>query len=128
MLICLLVILYNGCGQNWYQQELNGLQNRLNEHIVRKDKKKLLPSGVSPNVAYALYQQYNAEYCLQPVDTEIVEHLMEEIGGEDLIQFVTPDYAIHAQTVYDSLDVHELLFHNVWYIFSSMLPLMHALY
>ncbi|KAH7904483.1 hypothetical protein BJ138DRAFT_1019103 [Hygrophoropsis aurantiaca] len=106
------------------QQELDTLMDRFNNHTVRFDKNKKLPSGVSPNTAYALHTEYNGQYCLQSVDRQIVAQLMEEIGGEDLIRFVSVEYAAHAQAIYNSLGFTSLTLHNVWAVFSSMLPLM----
>ncbi|KIJ05969.1 hypothetical protein PAXINDRAFT_20810 [Paxillus involutus ATCC 200175] len=106
------------------QQELDQLMDHFNNHVVRRDKKKKLPSGVSPNVAFALHDQYGGENCLQKVDRAVVKHLMEDIGGEDLIRFLDIGYAAHAQTVYDSLNFTSLTLQNVWAVFSAMLPLM----
>jgi len=47
---------------------------------------------------------------------------MDAIGGEDLILFVTVEYANHAQEVFDSLGVPKLTFKNVWAVFAAMLP------
>jgi hypothetical protein len=49
---------------------------------------------------------------------------MESIGGEDLIHFVSVEYENHAQTIFMNLGFKELSFHNVWNIFSAMLPLI----
>jgi hypothetical protein len=104
------------------QQELDELQERLNSHPTRRDRKKQLPSGVSPNVAYTLYQEYDAENCLQAVDVDVVQKLMDDIGGEELNRFVSVEYAARAQEVFDSLNVLKLAFENVWEVFSAMLP------
>ncbi|KAG1876215.1 hypothetical protein F4604DRAFT_1581135 [Suillus subluteus] len=106
------------------QQELNQLRENFNNHRVCKDSAKKLPSGVSPNVAFALHAKYQAENCLQVVDCEVVKQLMENIGGEDLIHFVSVEYENHAETVFAHLGFKELSFHNVWNIFSAMLPLI----
>ncbi|KAG1884584.1 hypothetical protein F4604DRAFT_1878644 [Suillus subluteus] len=106
------------------QQELNQLRENFNNHCVRKDSAKKLPSGVSPNVAFALHAEYQAENCLQVVDCEVVKQLMENIGGEDLIRFVSVEYENRAETVFAHLGFKELSFHNVWNIFSAMLPLI----
>jgi len=78
--------------------------------------------GISPGVAYALYTEYGAEDCLQPVGPDIVQGLMGVIRGEDLIQFVTIEYAAHAQEVFDSLHIPKLTFQNVWEVLVAMLP------
>ncbi|KAG1736188.1 hypothetical protein EDB19DRAFT_1896103 [Suillus lakei] len=106
------------------QQELNKLWEDFNNHHVRKDSAKKLPSGVSPNVALALHADYQAKNCLQVVDREVVKQLMEKIGGEDLIRFVSVEYEHHAETMFANLGFGELSFHNVWNIFSAMLPLI----
>jgi hypothetical protein len=95
---------------------------RFNCHATRFDRNKQIPSGVSPDVAYALHTEYGAEDCLQPVDTEVVQGLMDAIGGEDLIRFVTVEYAARAQEAFDSLCVPKLTFQNVWEVFTAMLP------
>ena len=40
-------------------------------------------------MAYELFEQYGSEDCLQPVDRKVICDLMEELGGEDLILFVS---------------------------------------
>ena len=107
------------------QQELDTLKDRFNNHVVCKDKEKKLPSGVSPNVAYTLYDQYGGEQCLQPVDRAFVKALMEAIGGEDLIHFVSVEYAVRAQTVFNDLRFGALSFHNIWNVFTAMMPIMY---
>jgi len=106
------------------QQELDMLKHRLNTHTVRYDRNKLLPSGVSPNIAMSLHQDYNAENCLQLVDRDVVKNLMEEIGGEDLIRFIDLEYSNTAQLIFNNLGYTVLTFENVWQVFSAMLPLM----
>ncbi|KAK7690805.1 hypothetical protein QCA50_005905 [Cerrena zonata] len=106
------------------QQELDHLRSTFNDHKVRRNKEKLGPSGVSPNIATALYAKYGGEWGLQPVDVNVVRQLKEELGGEDLVRFVPAEYATHAQTIYDSLGIESLEFNNVWNIFTLMLPLI----
>lgn len=106
------------------QQELNQLREQFNNHRVRKESAKNHPSGVSPNVAFALYADYQAENCLQVVDCETVKQLMDSIGGEDLIRFVSVEYENHAETVFANLGFKVLSFHNVWNVFSAMLSLI----
>lgn len=107
------------------QGELDELKERFNSHVVRYDSKKFLPSGVSPNVSFHNPEAYNGEIdCLQPVNVGLVQQLMKDLGGESLIQFVTPEYAAHAQAVFDSFRITRLSFENVWAVFQEMLPHM----
>lgn len=71
-----------------------------------------------------LYSQFDAENCLQKVDTNIIDALIAEIG-DDVLQFVTPAFAKQAQGIYDDLQIGELTFQNVWGVFSKMLPCMY---
>ncbi|KAF9047219.1 hypothetical protein BDP27DRAFT_1243497 [Rhodocollybia butyracea] len=106
------------------QAELDGLKDRFNNHRVRKDRGKYLPSGTSPNIAFALYQQYEGDFGLQAADRNVIAQLMEDMGGEDLIRFVSVEYATKAQQVYDSLDLPKLAMNNIWDVFQAMLPHM----
>lgn len=72
----------------------------------------------------ALYSQYGAENCLQQVGTKIIDASIVEIGGDEILQFVTPVYAKQAQGIYDAFHVGKLMFQNVWVVFSKMLPLI----
>ena len=50
---------------------------------------------------------------------------MKDIGGEDLIRFVTEEYASKAQEVFEhQLHSPKLTMANVWDIFHEMLPMM----
>lgn len=107
------------------QQELDELRERLNNHIVRRDKNKKLPSGASPRVNMALYAERGGEWCLQTVhDVNFLQQLKASVGGEELIQFVSHEYAAHAQSIFNSLAYGKLSFENVWHVFSDMLPLV----
>ena len=77
-------------------------------------------------MAYELFEKYGGEDCLQPVDGEVIRALMEDLGGEDLILFVSRNYAVRARAICDTLGLHDLNLRNAWHVFSAMLPLMQA--
>lgn len=79
---------------------------------------------MSPSTAYRLYEENGGEWCLQDIDAHIIHHLRAEIGGEDLLRFVSVQYAERALKVFDSLDYGKVSLQNVWSIFADMLPLM----
>ncbi|KAG1787291.1 uncharacterized protein HD556DRAFT_1247053, partial [Suillus plorans] len=106
------------------QQELDKLKHRLNTHTVQYNHDKLLLSGVSPNIAMSLHEDYGTKNCLQPVDRDVVKNLMEEIGGEDLVRFIGSEYSVAAQSIFNDLGFTVLTFKNVWQVFATMLPLM----
>jgi hypothetical protein len=109
------------------QRELDDLRDRLNSRRMRKDKKKLTPSGCSPNEAHDLYETYGGVWCLQPVDPIVVQRLMDDIESErdPVVDWGVPEeFATRAQVIYNSLNVSKLTMDNVWYIFKHMLEHM----
>ncbi|KAF8903183.1 hypothetical protein CPB84DRAFT_1678207 [Gymnopilus junonius] len=104
------------------QQDLDALRDEYNNHKTRYDKNKLLPSGVSPNVAMALYPQYGVESYLIPVDRNVILKLMADIGGEDLIRFVSREFEERAEVVYAFLGCPPLAADTIWPLFWKMLP------
>ncbi len=107
------------------QKELDQLRDHFNSHKVRYDKNKVLPSGVSPNVAYALLDRYNAVDCLQKVDRLVVREIMDAMGGDDLIRFVDAEFAVRAQNAFDVLRLPTVTLDNVWDIFRAMMPALY---
>ena len=76
-------------------------------------------------MAYALPERYGGERGgLQPVDITLIEHLMEDLGGKDLVRFVSREYEAHADSVFATLGVGKLSFDNIWTVFERMLPLI----
>lgn len=101
-------------------------RQKLNSHRVRTMKDKLLPSGSSPNQFMANPAKFNAASasCLHPVDRGVVKQLMENLGGESLLQFVDPAFAAHCDSVYLAIGSPPLEPKNAWDIFFTMLPLI----
>ena len=66
------------------------------------------PFSVSPNVCFSLCTKYGGKNCLQEVDIDMVHGLMEDLWGEELIEFVTLAYAHSAEKVYSTLHVTKL--------------------
>jgi hypothetical protein len=94
---------------------------------MRKDKNKPGPSGMSRNDAFSLPEEWGGRDCLLKLEPEalsIISELKEELGGDALISFSTPEFAARAQVVYDSLGIIQLTFENVWVVFITMLPLV----
>ncbi|KAL0567778.1 hypothetical protein V5O48_014215 [Marasmius crinis-equi] len=111
---------------NLIQRKLDTLKERFNHHKVRYDKDKINPSGTSPELAYKLYWEHGAHITdgLQPVDRSVIGKLMEELGGPDILRFVTVGYEKMAQRVFDELELGTVTFENIWRVFEVMLPHM----
>ena len=57
---------------------------------------------MTPNIAFTLYEKFRGEYGLQAADHDIITKLMEDLGGDELVRFMSLEYAVKAQQVYDT--------------------------
>lgn len=109
----------------YLRSEFVHIRAQMNSYRVRRDKNKLLPSGASPSEIYSLPEKYGLRQCLRPVDVAVIQEAKEAIGGAGLIDFVHPDYAVHAEEVLASLGgLQAVTYQNIWDIFVAMLPHM----
>ena len=96
----------------------------MNNHKTRKDRKKALPSGCSPNTAYDLWHEWGGvANCLQPVDTKIVQEIMQALcnGKKPLEDWEIPEeYSTRFAEVYAELNVPKVTLDNVWGVFQAM--------
>ncbi|KIJ46755.1 hypothetical protein M422DRAFT_249480 [Sphaerobolus stellatus SS14] len=109
------------------QKEITAWKERFNAHTPRKDPKKVNPSGVSPNIAFALCERYHGINCLRELTEEarkLVSDLKKELRAEELLRFVPPAFAERCEEALASLKIQTLAFTNVWSIFQAMLPLV----
>jgi hypothetical protein len=111
------------------QRELDNLREIMNKRPQRKQREKILPSGVSPNIAYTLYEKYGRVQCLQPVDVQVVEEIMEVIRGDQdpLTDWGVPDgfgASCEAALVKLRITQDDLTMQNIWFVFAQMLPLI----
>ncbi len=70
---------------------------------------------------------FGLKSCLLPLTDEqvaIVGEIMEAMGGEKLIAFVSDDFDARAEEAYVTLEIKDLTFTNVWHIFLALLPLL----
>lgn len=91
---------------------------------MRKQKNKAGPSGMSRNEAFALPEKWGGRNCLLPVDVNVIREIKVAMGGDAILEFTSREFRGKAQQVYDSLQITELTFSNVWDVFTTMLPLL----
>ncbi|KIO33914.1 hypothetical protein M407DRAFT_227054 [Tulasnella calospora MUT 4182] len=108
------------------QKRLDEARDQLNNHKSRRDKTQALQSGVSPAVLMALPKQYGADNFLIEVDRKVVKEMMDELGGEDLVRFVTRGYEEKVKTIQAELGLGEFTVYNAWDSFTAILPFMPA--
>lgn len=108
------------------QRELKSFMDFRNGARVRKIKEKPGPSGMSRDYAFSVPESWGGRNCLLQVDVAVVRQMKEALGGEALLEFVSPEFAARACSVYESLKISELRFENAWDVFAAMRPLMVA--
>ena len=106
------------------QRELDNFCYQANNCRVRKQKDKILPSGVSPDYAYDFPECFGGTDCLEPVDVGIVQEMLDSMQKEkdSMSDWGVPEeFADRAQQVYDTLGISEVTMSNVWLVFSTMI-------
>ena len=108
------------------QRELDHFREVANNRRVRKQKDKILPSGVSPSYAYTFPEDYGGVDCLQPVDREVIEEVLHDLEPEMVALTdwgVPPEFARRAQAICDmiNLKVNQVSINEVWVAFSAIL-------
>ena len=91
-----------------------------NSYKARKDKGKAGPSGMSRNTAFSLQETWGGKNCLLPVDIEVIQHIKKEMGGDELLEFVSREFSKRAEAAYHTLGLQKLLFENVWQVFKDL--------
>jgi hypothetical protein len=109
------------------QRELNAFMAKQNGQKMRKDNAKAGPSSCSRNDAFIMPESQALDNKLLPLNDdqlEIVSEIKRAMGGDALLDFVSPEYSIQFEAAYDSLGVAELTMQNAWHIFETLLPLL----
>ena len=71
-----------------------------------------------------LMAEYGGQDCLIPVDTAVVRRLKVALGGEELLRFVSVEFAQRAEAAFKTLGIETITSDNIWPIFVKMLPLL----
>lgn len=58
------------------------------------------------------------------MDTRLVAEMMSELGGQDLLRFVSRGYELMARMVMEQVGIRELTLENAWDAFPAMMPYM----
>ena|ERR1700753_90945 len=106
------------------QKELDDFCVLANNRRMRKQKEKLLPSGVTPNKAYSLPEDFGGTDCLQPVDLGIIQEILDDMRPEHEVLTdwgVSPEFAERAEAILRRLKIKEVTLTTVWVIFASIL-------
>ncbi|KAJ7700936.1 hypothetical protein B0H16DRAFT_1255766, partial [Mycena metata] len=76
------------------QGELEHFTERWNSHVIRRQRSKLMPSGVSPNELYAHPQHYGGRCFAIPVPQAAVDAFRDSmpLNIEDALNWVPAEF------------------------------------
>ena len=107
------------------QKELDRFREMANSRRMRKQKNKILPSGVSPNLVYTLPERFGAHDCLQPVECRVVQTILNDMQAEQdyLTNWsVTPTFAKRCKQLLPTagIQVEKISLETVWMAFNAL--------
>ncbi|KAF9440549.1 hypothetical protein P691DRAFT_793250 [Macrolepiota fuliginosa MF-IS2] len=107
------------------QQELDKFVMYWNNHKIRKQKDKMMPSSHIPDDALHHPSLHGGEPCLiqvpQDAQAELRTILSEEVGRRDVhFSWYSEDFHAYASAVYETLGSPQLSLTNAWNIFALM--------
>lgn len=107
------------------QRSLDKFCTQQNNHRVRHQKDKVLPSGGTPKNFYENPTAYGGQPCLVPVDMDVLDQLLEGCEeGYRQMRYVDEAFEEIAEEVYAALDKPEITVHNAWVVFRAMIEKM----
>jgi hypothetical protein len=108
------------------QGELDHLTARWNSHVIRRQRNKLMPSGVSPNDLYAHPEHYGGRCFAIPVPQAAVNAFRDSIriARDAALSWVPAEFDAVAGQVYELLGSPECSAETAWDLFSKMASVM----
>ena len=107
------------------QNALDEFCQLANSRRSRKQRDKLLPSGVSANTAYVFPERFGGHDCLQPVDVSTVEQILDdmvEVKEHIATWGVPPEFALRCEHAKICAGIREeITISNVWPTFFALL-------
>ncbi|KAI0071960.1 hypothetical protein K474DRAFT_1651749 [Panus rudis PR-1116 ss-1] len=126
----------NPIGQiaNWIwfpliQRELDSWCERQNNHYVRTQKDKILPSGGTPEQFYRYPEDYGGTPCLIPIPEDVINEVLAEAEAEaaNLLEYMDQEYQGLGQKAYVKLGEPAITLHTAWSVFEAMIKIIEAM-
>ncbi|KAJ7849498.1 hypothetical protein B0H14DRAFT_3668187 [Mycena olivaceomarginata] len=97
-----------------------------NNKKTRKQRNRILPSGVAPNVVFDMPADYGLHNLAIPVPQEAVQQLrgLIETPREEVFRWVSDEFDMLATNIYNGLGSPKLETLSGWAIFIAMAPLI----
>ena len=114
------------------QERLDEYREYWNNHTVRRQKDKDLPSGTSPVHIWTCPTDVRptARDCRVNVRRDMIQELRNGIGGEEgrrrAYQFVTPEFQAAADGAYADLGYPRITLATAWAVFQAIVDVLRA--
>ncbi|KAJ7433582.1 hypothetical protein B0H11DRAFT_1939354 [Mycena galericulata] len=120
------VHLFNWIWPPIIQGELDHFTERWNSHIIRRQRNKLMPSGVSPNELYAHPEYYGGRCFAIPVPQAAIDAFRANIRltRDAALSWVPAEFDTIAFQVYELLGSPVCSAETAWDLFSKMASIM----
>ncbi|KAJ7196537.1 hypothetical protein GGX14DRAFT_376004 [Mycena pura] len=120
------VLLFNWIWPPIVQGELDHFTERWNSHVIRRQRNKLMPSGVSANELYAHPEYYGGRCFAIPVPQAAVDTFRASIrtSREAALNWVPAEFDLLAGQVYKLLGSPICSAESAWDLFSKMASVM----
>lgn len=108
------------------QKEADRFRDWWNNHRVRKQNEKILPSGTTPEKIFKYPQKYSLEHCGVKVDADTVTALRASLPRtrEECFAFVDAEFSGVASGVYQQIGAPVMHLRSGWKIFEEMLCIL----
>ena len=112
------------------QDRLDKYKEYWNNHTVRRQKNKDLPSGTSPTQIWTCptHLRPTARDCRVYVRQELIRELRDQIGGEEghrqAYEFVTAEFRAQADGAYVAIGSPPIMLGTAWAIFTSVVNVL----
>ncbi|KAE9390278.1 hypothetical protein BT96DRAFT_833657 [Gymnopus androsaceus JB14] len=122
------VNLFNWVWPKIAQKSVLEFKEYWNHHRPRRQHDKILPSGEFPIKVFKFPDNYGLKHCAsaKPGCWEVVQHLRGTLDKtkEECFRWVSDEFDVQAQVVYEELGSPELKIVSGWSVFCSMLAIL----
>ncbi|KAJ8081664.1 hypothetical protein PM082_007510 [Marasmius tenuissimus] len=116
------VNLFNWLWPPIVQNALNRFADYWNNHVIRYQKEKQMPSGVAPMLLFEDPYAHQGERFSIPIPNGATQALRESLPNTraEALDFVTPEFNDWAFHIYNEIGAPEVDAHNAWTVFRQM--------
>ncbi|KAF8144945.1 hypothetical protein K438DRAFT_1910892 [Mycena galopus ATCC 62051] len=116
--------LFNWLWPKIVQYSLDDFVDHWNNHKIRTQRNKALPSGVSPKFICDFPERFGLTHFGTPAPQDLVDTLHQNIpkSREECYRWVSDEFEVRASDIYDHIGAPKLVPTNGWTIFCQMLP------